>query len=276
MHLGWLGKRRLLRDGYVQIGGVVPPGQIEAALRAINRSLGEQGLPPDRIREMRARTFCPELISAPEILALYRTAAGLVASAAGRVREPTHAQIALRFPGGEPTTPPVPHIDGMPTADNGIPPGTLHHFTALLGVFLTDVAAAQRGNFLVWPGSHRVLEAQFRRHGAASIVSGLPDLLVAPRPLTARAGDVVLAHYALAHAAAPNLGAQVRYAVFFRLSHLDHDAAGNRVLDNLWLEWEGMPKAHRNLSLKRGGGRYVDGTASRGGGTADRDVPDGG
>src|SRR5437660_8827666 len=98
MRLGWLGKRRLLRDGYVQIPRLLPAARVEAALRAINRSLGEQGLPPDRLPEMRARTFCPELISAPEILDLYAPAAGLVASSVGRVSPPQQAQIALRFP----------------------------------------------------------------------------------------------------------------------------------------------------------------------------------
>jgi ectoine hydroxylase-related dioxygenase (phytanoyl-CoA dioxygenase family) len=51
---------------------------------------------------------------------------------------------------------------------------------------------------------------------------------------------VVLAHYALAHAAAVNLGAQVRYAVFFRLHHPEHAQAGIRPLTELWSEWEGV------------------------------------
>ena len=65
MRLGWLSKRRLRRDGYVHLRGVVPPARIAAALRMINRSLGEEGLPRERLREMRARTFCPELVAAP-------------------------------------------------------------------------------------------------------------------------------------------------------------------------------------------------------------------
>jgi hypothetical protein len=245
MQLGWLGKRRLLRDGYVQVRRAIPRARIDAALRAINRSLGERGLPPERLREMRARTFCPELISAPEILDLYGAAARRVASAVGQVRAPEQAQIALRFPQGEPS-PPVPHIDGISTPDNGVPPGTLHHFTALLGVFLSDVAGPSAGNLVVWPGSHILLEQHFRVHGPGAVAGGFPSLaLSAPRPLVARAGDIVLAHYALAHGVAPNLGTHTRYAVFFRLFHQDHEKVGDRALTDLWMEWEGMPGRHR-------------------------------
>jgi hypothetical protein len=244
MHLGWLGKRRLRHDGFVQVRGVVPRHRIDAALRVINRSLGERGLPPDQLPEMRARTYCPDLVAAPEIVDLYAAtpARQLAASAIGRVRPPGEAQIALRFPAAGTPRPPVPHIDGISSGANGVAPGTLYHFTALLGVFLSDVSGAQAGNFLVWPGSHRLLEAHFRQHGVDSLAGGaFPSLgALAPRPLTARAGDVVLAHYALAHAVAPNLGATVRYAVFFRLFHQDHERAGTRPLEDLWLEWEGM------------------------------------
>jgi hypothetical protein len=240
MQLGWLGKRRLRRDGYVQVRRAIPRARLDAALRAINRSLGERGLPPDRLREMRARSFCPELVSAPEILALYVAGAGVVSSAIGRVRAPDRAQIALRFPQSEPA-PPVPHIDGMSTPDNGVPPGTLYHFTALLGVFLSDVAGPSAGNLVVWPGSHTLLEQHFRAHGPAAVADGFPSLaLPAPRPLVARAGDIVLAHYALAHGVASNLGPNTRYAVFFRLFHHDHEKLGNRALSDLWIEWEGM------------------------------------
>jgi hypothetical protein len=247
MQLGWLGKRRLLRDGYVQVRRAIPRARIDAALRAINRSLGERGLPPDRLREMRARSYCPELVSAPEILDLHVAVAGLVGSAVGRVRPPGQAQIALRFPQGEPS-PAVPHIDGISTADNGVPPGTLHHFTALLGVFLSDVAGPCAGNLVVWPGSHILLEQHFRLHGSGAVAGGFPSLVLPPpRPLVARAGDIVLAHYALAHGVAPNLGPNTRYAVFFRLYHEDHEKIGDRALSDLWIEWDGMRGRRREV-----------------------------
>jgi hypothetical protein len=224
----------------LQLRGVVPPERIDAALAVINRSLGDQGMPPDRLPEMRARTYCPELVQAPEILALYAEARALPEAAIGRVRVPSEGQIALRFPQAQ-GRPPTPHIDGMYAPNNGVPAGTLLHFTALLGVFLSDVPGTDGGNFTVWPGSHRLLEGHFRQHGTGTIANGLPPLaLPPPRPLTGRAGDVVLAHYALAHAAAANLSPHIRYAVFFRLYHTEHDAADTRPLTQLWSQWEGM------------------------------------
>jgi len=245
MQLGWSQKQRLVRDGYLQLRGLVPPVRIEAALAAINRSLGEKGLPPDRLDDMRAKTFCPELVRSPELKALYSEtpARELAEAAIGRVKPPVEAQIALRFPQAQ-ARPLVPHIDGMYVPGNGVPMGTLMHFTGLIGIYLSDVLTPDAGNFTVWPGSHRLLEGHFRQHGTNSIVSGFPPLdLPQPRALTGRAGDVVLAHYALAHAGGPNRGPHVRYAVFFRLYHADHQKAGMRPLTQLWSLWEGMRDA---------------------------------
>jgi hypothetical protein len=241
--LGWFQKRRLLRDGYLQLRELVPRPRVEAALRAINRSLGENGLPPDRLREMRARTFCPELATAPELLDLYAAtpARALAEAAIGKVRVPGSAQIALRFPQSVPSGGPYPHIDGMYSPENGVTAGTIFHFTALIGIFLSDVPTADAGNFTVWPGSHQLMEAYFKQHGPEKLLEGLPPVsLPPPRPLLGRAGDVILAHYSLAHGVASNLGANVRYAVFFRLFHEQHEAYGLRALTDLWGEWEGM------------------------------------
>ena len=64
--------RALVDEGYLLVPGLVPRARVDAALRAINHSLGEQGLAKDALWTMRAQTFCPELVSAPEILDLYR------------------------------------------------------------------------------------------------------------------------------------------------------------------------------------------------------------
>jgi hypothetical protein len=243
MQLGWSHKRRLVRDGYVLLRGAVPAERVAAALRAINRSLGQEGMARDRLPEMRARTYCPELVAADDIVDLYR--ATDVRRAAedliGRVRDPGQAQIALRFPEAGPPGSPTPHIDGMYTPENGVPAGTLYHFTALAGVFLSDVPAPDAGNFTVWPGSHQHLAAHFRERGVESLLDGLPRIpLGAPKPVLAHAGDAVLANYALAHAAAANVSPHVRYAVFFRLFHQDHESVGTRSLTDPWLEWEGL------------------------------------
>jgi hypothetical protein len=239
-------RQALVDDGYLLVPGLVARDRIDAALKAINHSLGEEGVAKDQIWTLRAQTFCPELTAAPEILDLYRaTALAPLAEAAigaGQVATPATGQIALRFPQklAEPKLP-HPHIDGMPGPLNGVEAGTLYHFTALAGVFLSDVTAPFNGNFTVWPGSHRTLAAYFRAHGTADLVRRFPTVEMAPaRQLEAKAGDVLLAHYQLAHNAAPNIGPHVRYAVFFRLAHKNHDPTSTATLVDLWREWDGV------------------------------------
>lgn len=239
-------KRALRADGYLLVPDLVPRARVEAALRAINHSLGEQGIPRDQLWTLRAQSFCPELVSAPPILDLYAaTPLGALAEAAlgaGNLAPPGAGQIALRFPQAivEPRDP-YPHIDGMPGPLNGVEPGTVHHFTALAAVFLSDVPAPFCGNFTVWPGSHRVLEAHFRVHGTGELLHGFPPVpMPPPRQLQARAGDVLLAHYQLAHGAAANLSPYIRYAVFFRLSRRDHDPRSTTTMTDIWREWPGL------------------------------------
>jgi hypothetical protein len=236
-------RRALREEGYALFPGAVATDLREAALRAINGSIGNEGLPRDRLPGFRARTFTPELVASPAIVDLYaRSPLSALAQSVigqGRVKAPGEGQIALRFPTPGPASPAVPHIDGIFTPGNGVPPGTLNHFTALAGVFLSDVAEVDRGNLTVWPGSHLLLADHLRSHGVGAVVDRYPDLpLPAPRPILARAGDAILAHYQLAHGIAANLGPHIRYAVFFRLFHLEHARYGTRPLVEPWLEWE--------------------------------------
>jgi len=239
-------QRALIDDGYLLLPGAVPRERIDRALKAINQSLGEQGIDKAQLWTLRAQTFCPELVAADAILDLYRDtpleALAQAAIGAGMVPRPSTGQIALRFPQevAEPR-PPHPHIDGMPGPLNGVTPGTICHFTALGGVFLSDVVSPFEGNFTVWPGTHRALAERFATHGTGELLSGFPPIaLPAPRQLTARAGDAILAHYQLAHGAAPNVGPHIRYAAFFRLAHRDHDPSSPQTMIDLWREWAGV------------------------------------
>ncbi len=238
-------KRALYEDGYVLLPGVVPAAAVRQALRAINASLGEHGMHPDNLEQFRARSYCPEMQSSTAITDLMNRSPlfDLCESAVGRgaLRPVRGGQIALRFPrDGEPHRP-GPHIDGMYSPTNGVPKGTIANFTALAGVYLSDVPEAFSGNFSVWPGTHRQFEGYFREVGPQALLDGMPKVEMPPfRQITARAGDAVLCHYQLAHGVAGNASPHVRYAIFFRLSHVDHDAVHWECMTDIWREWAGM------------------------------------
>jgi hypothetical protein len=238
-------QRDLLRDrGYVVLPGVVPKARQEAALHAINASLG-RGLRPEDVLRFRARSFCPELQKTDVILDLFRNSAvsraatSLVGS--DGLERITTGQIALSFPSDEPPQKPYPHLDGMYTPDNGVPAGSVLSFTMLAGIVLSDVTTPDAGNLVVWPGSHRVFEDYFRARGPKSLLAGMPTVdLGRPEPVLARAGDVVLSHYQLAHTGGPNASPHIRYAVYFRLKRKGHDRWKWECMTDVWREWPGL------------------------------------
>jgi hypothetical protein len=220
---------------------------VNAALKAINHSLGEEGIAKDQIWTLRAQSFCPELAAAPAILDLYRATPAAGAGRGGHRRRSGHRprqradRAALSAAARCPPRPPTPHIDGMPGPLNGVTAGTLYHFTALGGVFLSEVDAPSRGTSPC--GLERTAPSRriFRAHGTDELLSGFPKIeMPSPRQLLAGPGDVILAHHQLAHGAAPNVGPHVRYAVFFRLSHRLHDPSSTATMLDIWREWEGL------------------------------------
>jgi Phytanoyl-CoA dioxygenase (PhyH) len=241
------------RDGYIKVPSAIASERRERALSAINAELG-RGLDPARMDEFYARSFCPELRNAGSVLDLFRgTPARSLADALlapGRVRDPSMAQIALRFPDDRQTPerskPMRPHVDGTYGPANGVRPGQVAHFTLLCMVALSDVSRDFAGNFTVWPGSHQLYERYFQTHDVQEMLHGTPKLEHLPDPvqLQVNAGDVVLAHYQLGHTAAPNLSAQIRYAVFFRLYHEQHDPDSLDILADIWREFPGLQPRH--------------------------------
>jgi hypothetical protein len=238
-------RRALYDDGYVVLPGVVPPAAVQQALRAINSSLGARGMHPDMLPQFRAQTYCPEITGTEPISDLMNRSPlfDLCESAVGRgqLRPVRGGQVALRFPTEGQPAPPGPHIDGMYTPTNGVPKGTIANFTALAGVFLSDVPEPFCGNFSVWPGTHRLFEEHFRRVGPQALLEGMPKVEMPPcRQITARAGDAILCHYQLAHGVAGNGSPHVRYAIFFRLHHVDHESVHWECMTDIWREWAGM------------------------------------
>lgn len=141
-----------------------------------------------------------------------------------------HIQIATSIHGWD-HEPGAGHVDGY-----GIPgqtePAT---FTMLAGIYLGDESEAGRGNLWVWPGSHLVHQELFRQRGVDVLLTdadafGHPCLLPDPpncgpgRPVLARRGDVVLAHYLLAHNQSGNLWSPLRRIAYYRLAAEGHRA----------------------------------------------------
>jgi Phytanoyl-CoA dioxygenase (PhyH) len=237
--------RALVERGYAVVPGGAPEERVDAALKAINVSLGH-GLDAAQVEEFRSQSFCPELRATRAITGLFHETAArpLAESLLGRLEPVTIGQVALAFPSEEPARTPPPHIDGLYTPTNGVPKGTVYTFTLLVGVLLSDQTAPEAGNLVVWPGSHRVYEDHFRRHGGRSLLDGLPDIpLPAPEPIIGRAGDIVLCHYQLAHAGGPNSSPRIRYSVYFRVKAAGHDGRKWDCLADLWREWPGVAAA---------------------------------
>ena len=242
-------RQHLVDEGYTLLRNAVPRQLVDDALRTINASLGERGIDPAMLDSYRGTTYCPELTEAAPIMDLLRCSslwdAAQELAGRGRLRPPGPAQIGLRFPlpPGARRFPLHPHIDGMHAPHNNVPKGHIFRFTMLIAVMLSDVGGEDAGNFTVWPGSHTAYAKHFGEHGTGVLEEGrMPEVpLRPPVQVTARAGDAVLAHYGIGHCVAPNLSPNVRYAVFFRLRHVDHEDADLSPMHDLWREWEGLP-----------------------------------
>lgn len=250
MQLSHAQKKHLFEEGYVKLPGVVPQVMMRQALRAINHSVGN-GMNVEDMPRYRSQSYCPELSGSPVISGLFNDtpARSLAESAigAGKIRPVTGGQIALRFPTNQdPPSRPGPHIDGMYSPTNGVQEGTIQNFTALVGVLLSDLPEGGAGNFTVWPGTHHLFETYFREHTPQSLLQGMPKISMPdPLPITGSAGDIVLCHYQLAHSVTPNVSPFVRYAIFFRLTHVEHDQHKWESMTDIWLEWEGMSELAR-------------------------------
>ena len=233
-------------DGFLKLDQIVPADLWRAARRAINARLGAEGIDPEKLNTYRSQSYMPGLQNSDAIRNLYTGSplAPIMDSliGPGKVAPVGGGQIALRFPSeSDAPRPPSAHIDGMYTPTNGVPKGTIQNFTALVGVFLSDIPDNFCGNFAVWPGSHRAHADYFRDRGPRSLLDGMPPVTLAPaQQVIARPGDAVIAHYLLGHGVAGNVSPDVRYAIFFRLYHVDHEALRWESMTDPWREWEGL------------------------------------
>ncbi|GMA60393.1 phytanoyl-CoA dioxygenase family protein [Alicyclobacillus fastidiosus] len=246
MNLTYAQKKAFYENGFIKIPGVVPQIMVDSALKAINHSIGE-GLSAEDMVIMRAQSYCKELVHEPVITDLFNKTAAWELSESllgqGHVPAVSGGQIALRFPGlQDPPHKPGSHLDGMYTPTNGVPQGTIQNFTMLVGVYLNSVRLENAGNLTVWPGTHHTFEEYFREHGAEALLEGMPKVdMPDPVQITVEPGDVVFAHYQLAHGTAPNISPNVRYAIYFRLTHTDFDRSQWQApMRNIWMHYPGI------------------------------------
>ncbi len=161
-----------------------------------------------------------------------------------------HIQIATSIHGWD-HQPGGGHVDGY-----GVP-GQTHPFTftMLAGIYLGDETQPGRGNLWVWPGSHLVHQRMFAERGvdvlmndpvAAGHACLLPDPPAFGRgqPVLAQRGDVVLAHYLLAHNQSGNMWNPLRRIVYYRLAAEGHRARWSDTHTDVLLEY-GPVRAQR-------------------------------
>jgi ectoine hydroxylase-related dioxygenase (phytanoyl-CoA dioxygenase family) len=237
-----LATEHFCRNGWMLFPAAVSADLVSSAISAIkaDRALHHD---PARQREYDNRSYCPDLRDKPPISELVTNspARAILDSALGwNDIAYDHGQIAIRQAhNAEKPSPPVPHIDGIGTGVNGLAPeNPISNFTALVGVFLTRVDTEFAGNFTVWPGSHHRLEAYFRNRGPQAMREGMPPIeLGQPVQLLTNPGDIVLCHYQLAHAAAVNLSANDRIAIYFRVWLKGIEQRRWELLTNIWDGW---------------------------------------
>lgn len=235
-----------VRDGYVVCRGTLAQAQVDEARAFINARVGLGDVSGEGLRAVGNAPEVVGLLAAPPIARLIAQLLGGAACVAPTVG----CQVALRFPNVADQL--VTNgaacrhaVGGRDWHTDGLRQGKKHSFSLLVGVALSDTtdgrgegSGAASGRLHVWPGSHRICQALMRwpdgkiaREPAAAAAAGaescsatavswdagrLPDL----GPATALAlgkGDVVLAHHALAHCGGPNLGADVRYMLYYRV-----------------------------------------------------------
>jgi hypothetical protein len=241
-------KTQMKEEGYTVVRGAVPAVMLDEARRAIHANLATEGLPPDKLGQFAAQTYCPSLTREPVMTDLFNKTPIFTLCeefvGAGNLLVAGSAQIALRF--SRPTADRFPfggHIDGRGTGTNGIPEGQFHRgFTLLAVILLSDLPDIYSGNFTVWPGTHVLFEKLFQEQGPEALGKAIDtmDVGVAPVQITGKAGDVVLMHHQTVHTAAPNASPNIRYAIIFRGCHKDVSANGVEAMTDIWREWPGL------------------------------------
>lgn len=232
-------KIHLFEQGWVVIPQVVPADMVRAARNTVNSTI-ENYLDSIQVHahELKTDERLTNILLKTDAFSLIESALGK-----GKVVPSTNVQCALRFPGHDlkSLNNLRPHIDSFHPSVNGNP-GSIKPFIAIAGFLLNDIDQDNAGNFTVWPGTHRQFAEYFEKHGAdPELKLGIPPVdLPQPVQIKAKAGDMIFAHYQLAHTAAANISSAIRYTVFIRMHHADRPKDSLDVLTDIWKYWYGM------------------------------------
>ena len=170
----------------------------------------------------------------------FAAAGALVAP--GVLDTPELIQIALTLPPFD-HRPGGHHIDGVAPTEGDGRPGT---FTLLAGVILSDQTRDDMGNLWVWPGTHLTHAEYFRSHGPDALLASkayTPIALPAPEQVHGHIGDLLLAHYMLAHNIGGNTSKQIRRMVYYRLRRAGHRQRWRDCIQDALLEFDAVRNA---------------------------------
>lgn len=238
--------RRFASDGYIVLSGAVDETVLSELDEDVDALIERQPPPADKVGFHHYFEHPSRLPNAARALHEAR-----VLAVAGELVAPLsidlafdHIQIATSIHGWD-HEPFGGHIDGYGIPDQTEP----HTFTLLAGIYLGDESEAQRGNLWVWPGSHLVHEELFRTQGVnalmakdstaghACLLNPAPDFGQG-QPVLAARGDLLLAHYLLAHNQSGNMWNPMRRIVYYRLAAAGHRERWAETQTDALLEYE--------------------------------------
>ena len=224
--------------GYLVVPGVVDTGIVERASRRIDELVAAK---PPAEGHVGHHFYFPAAADEPALLEPLMDAGFAYAEALtgpGLLEAPQQIQVALNIP-------PFSHQPGRPHIDASISEPTPgfkpNSFTLLAGVFVTDQTTENSGNLWVWPGTHLTHAEYFRERGV-EMYCAYPDIeLPEPEQVTARAGDLLLAHYLLGHNIGGNYESDTtRRMLYYRVSGRGHAEGPERILTEPWYEYEAV------------------------------------
>lgn len=233
-----------LEEGFIVKRGVVPTAQLEAASRLV-LDWYSLGMDPELTSAYTDRTFAPELMDHPDLLALYWNSDvhAMVAELIGDVAPVSRLQIQIRVPESDTEhRQPVKamHVDGVSCPH--LDADELRTFSLLVGLPLTPISDIASGALRFVPGGHLRMADWFRTEWRLGITDQVPPEIDAESgsAFLAQPGDVLLLHHLVPHAVGSNLGERPRVIVYFRTSHVLHSQRRIEALQDPWLDFAGV------------------------------------